>query len=71
MSLMAYFCAAFFPLDVLDEIWDLTESVSEVFPTYSWMDDSRFYVLYNSISVISDRWAVDNERLCTMGPLYG
>ena len=25
----------FFPLDVLDEIWDLIESVSEGFPTYS------------------------------------
>ena len=24
----------FFPLDVLDEIWDLIESVSEGFPTY-------------------------------------
>ena len=26
---------SFFPLDVLDEIWDLIESVSEGFPTYS------------------------------------
>ena len=26
---------SFFPLDVLDEIWDLTESVSEEFLTYS------------------------------------
>ena len=26
---------SFFPQDVLDEIWDLTESVSEGFPTYS------------------------------------
>ena len=26
---------SFFPRDVLDEIWDLTESVSEGFPTYS------------------------------------
>ena len=25
----------FFPRDVLDEIWDLIESVSEGFPTYS------------------------------------
>ena len=25
---------SFFPLDVLDEIWDLIESVSESFPTY-------------------------------------
>ena len=34
MSLMAPFCAALFPRDVLDEIWDLIESVSEGFPTY-------------------------------------
>ena len=35
VSLMASFCAVFFPLDVLDEIWDLIESVSEGFLTYS------------------------------------
>ena len=35
MSLMASFCAILFPRDVLDEICDLTESVSEDFPTYS------------------------------------
>ena len=35
MSLMASFCAVLFPRDVLDEIWDLTESVSEDFPTYT------------------------------------
>ena len=26
---------SFFPRDVLDEIWDLIESVSEGFPTFS------------------------------------
>ena len=26
-----------------------------------WMDDLRFYVLMKSISVISRRWATDNE----------
>ena len=31
-----------------------------------WMDDLRFYVLFNSISVISGQWDVDNERLCAM-----
>ena len=30
------FVLSFFPLDVLDEIWDLTESVSEEFLTYSY-----------------------------------
>ena len=37
MSLMASFCAVlFFPRDVLDEIWDLVESVSEGFSSYSY-----------------------------------
>ena len=36
VSLMASFVLSFFPLDVLDEIWDLTESVSEGFLTYSY-----------------------------------
>ena len=33
--LMASFVLSFFPLDVLDGIWDLIESVSEGFLTYS------------------------------------
>ena len=33
VSLMESFCAV--PLDVLDEIWDLIESISEGFLTYS------------------------------------
>ena len=36
VSFMAYFVLSFFPLDVLDGIWDLIESVSEAFLTYSW-----------------------------------
>ena len=37
VSLMASFCAVLFlfPLDVLDEIWDVTESVSDGLLTYS------------------------------------
>ena len=31
-----------------------------------WMDDLRFYVLFNSISVISGPCLDDNERLCAM-----
>ena len=34
VSLIASFVLSFFPLDVLDEIWDLIESVSEGFLTY-------------------------------------
>ena len=33
------------------------------------MDDLRFYILFNSIAVISGRWLGDNERLCAMVPL--
>ena len=34
VSVMAFFVLSFFPLDVLDEIWDLIESISEGFLTY-------------------------------------
>ena len=30
------------------------------------MNDLRFYVLFNSIPVISGRFSDDNERLCAM-----
>ena len=35
VSLMASFCAVFFPTRCLVEIWDLIESVSEGFLTFS------------------------------------
>ena len=38
VSLMASFVLSSFPLDVLDEVWDLIESVSEGFLTYSFRD---------------------------------
>ena len=46
VSLMASFVLSFFPLDVLDEIWDLIESVSEGLLTYSmiktWLYTSNY-----------------------------
>ena len=39
VSFMASFVLSFFPLDVLDGIWDLIESVSEGFLTYSSMEE--------------------------------
>ena len=36
VSFMASFLLSLFPLDVLDGIWDLIESVSEGFLTYSY-----------------------------------
>ena len=37
MSMMVYFVLSFFPRDVLDEILKLIESVSEDFPSYSFI----------------------------------
>ena len=37
MSMMVSFVLSFFPRDVLDEILNLIESVSEDFPSYSFM----------------------------------
>ena len=34
------------------------------------MDDLRFYILFNSISVISGCSAGDNERLCAVQPYF-
>ena len=43
---------SFFPRDVLDEIWDLIESVSKGFPTY-------FVIVYHSRSASLNRPAID------------
>ena len=40
VSLMASFCAVLFPVDVLGEIWNVIESVSEGFLTYSFTEIS-------------------------------
>ena len=71
--MMVSFVLSFFPRDVLDEILNLIESVSEDFPSYScaifgslrWMicDFTRF----KSILLISRLWKGDNERLCATG----
>ena len=45
VSLMASFCAVLFPTDVLDEIWDIIESVSEGFLTYSFIRYFPYLVL--------------------------
>ena len=59
VSLMASFVLSFFPLDVLEEIWDLIQSVSEGFLTYhlpcvsigsAFKDLDCFCFTYNCIS---------------------
>ena len=46
VSMMASFLLSVFPLDVLDEIWDVIESVSEGFLTYFCMvkSENDFFV---------------------------
>ena len=46
MSMMVSFVLSFFPRDVLDEILNLIESVSEDFPSYS-------YIHYSGIVAIT------------------
>ena len=55
VSLVACLVLSFFPLDVLDEIWDLIESVSEGFLTYSCLliDYSEFNCFFFFCSGIS------------------
>ena len=51
VSFMASFVLSFFPLDVLDGIWDLIESVSEGFLTYSCLRSS-FFILWDLFDTI-------------------
>ena len=42
--------------------------LSKLSDEYQKIADLQFYVLFNSMSVISGQWADDNERLCVMEP---
>ena len=42
MSMVTLFVQSFFPRDVLDEILNLIESVSEGFPNYSFIEHVDF-----------------------------
>ena len=56
---------SFFPRDVLDEIWDLIESVSKGFPTYSYgvrILALAFIQIYIKFS--SDRYANKSRNNC-------
>ena len=45
VSLLASFVLSFFPLDFLDEIWDVIESVSEGFLTYSTLQPETLHTV--------------------------
>ena len=51
VSLMASFVLSFFPLDILDEIWDLIESVSGGFLTY-------FSIANDYKNVVDSAWEI-------------
>ena len=53
VSLVASFVLSFFPLDVLDEIWDLIESISEGFLTYSFLALACVLFLLQTFLLIS------------------
>ena len=63
VSFMASFVLSFFPLDVLDGIWDLIESVSEGFLTYSFSNINLF--------ISSDRERSPYKNIFKDGCLYG
>ena len=52
MFVIVSFVLSLFPRDVLDEIWDLIESVSEGFPIFLYLNDSLsgHFSLYRAIS---------------------
>ena len=45
-----WFMLSFFPLDVLDEIWDLIESVSEGFLTYSYANSEDLIQMLQNVA---------------------
>ena len=49
VSFMASFVLSFFPLDVLVGIWDLTESVSEGFLTYSSIELLKNFLTFEGV----------------------
>ena len=58
MSMMVSFVLSFFPRDVLDEILNLIESVSEGFPSYSTMGFA-LSLGYHQIRTRGKSWITD------------
>ena len=51
-------------------VFEANDSYSELLSNNSllgWMDDLRFYILFDSISVISGQWEVDDEKVVCNG----
>ena len=61
MSMMVSFVLSFFPRDVLDEILNLIESVSEDFPSYSCLHFNQLilkciYVQFSAVHDLTMHW---------------
>ena len=63
MSMMVSFVLSFFPRDVLDEILNLIESVSEDFPSYSSILPNIIFV--KSITHSHRRYCYDKYSIST------
>ena len=64
MSMMVSFVLSFFPRDVLDEILNLIESVSEDFPSYSLYGHGDFELAAeaNCLKLSLSAWQQKNEN---------
>ena len=69
MSMMVSFCAVLFPRDVLDELWDFIESVSEGFPTYSSTNSARLSNYTRQVQIGFSR--LSNYSLRLLVTVYG
>ena len=58
----------FFPKGLKNDFEAAVVNEPSVFESLMDDNDLRFYLLFNSVSVISGRWADDNERLCAIEP---
>ena len=64
MSMMVSFVLSFFPRDVLDEILNLIESVSEDFPSYSCIDNhTQRCIRYESRMVVRNPYSIEAHFL--------
>ena len=63
MSMMVSFVLSFFPRDVLDEILNLIESVSEDFPSYSLLLNKMIDSLVMYLSAARD-YSFLRDRMC-------
>ena len=54
MSMMVSFVLSFFPRDVLDEILNLIESVSEDFPSYSFLKLHSHPIVNDVIEILGE-----------------